>query len=76
MKPCLPGADPINLNDADIEKLTGLITSIENTAIYDEALFNIVQAEFNAYMGSSATAEEAAARIQSRASIYVAEQYG
>lgn len=71
-----PCADPIKLNDADVEKLTGLITSIENTAIYDEALFNIVQAEFNAYMGSSATAEEAAARIQSRASIYVAEQYG
>lgn len=71
-----PGVDPVKLNDADIEKFIDLITSIENTAIYDEALFGIVRSEFNAYMGSSTTAEEAAERVQSRASIYLAEQYG
>lgn len=71
-----PGSDPIKLNDADIEKLMTVITSIENTAIYDEALFSIIQSEYNAYMGSAQTAEEAAARIQSRAAIYLAEQYG
>lgn len=71
-----PGSDPIKLTDADIEKLVTLITSIENTAIYDKALFGIIQSEYNAYMGSAKTAEEAAARIQSRAAIYLAEQYG
>lgn len=71
-----PGEEPIKLNDADTEKLVRLITSIENTAIYDEALFGIVQSEYNAYISSAQTAESAASRIQSRAAIYLAERYG
>lgn len=71
-----PGADPIKLTDADIEKLMTVITSIENTAIYDEALFSIIQSEYNAYMSTELTAAESATRIQSRASIYLSEQYG
>ncbi len=53
-----------------------LITSIENTAIYDEALFTIIQSEYNTYMSSKLTAADSASRIQSRASINLAEQYG
>lgn len=71
-----PGADPIKLTDADVEKLIALITSIENTAIYDEALFSIIQSEYNAYISSEITPAQSASLIQSRATIYLSEQYG
>ena len=42
----------------------------------DEGLIRILRDELNRYYGGQYSAEEAAKTIQSRASIYVAEQYG
>lgn len=42
----------------------------------DEGLIRILKDEINRYFGGQVTADEAAKTIQSRASIYVSEQYG
>ncbi len=65
---------PTQLTDADIQRFRTLVSAIDNIVLYDESLFAIVEGEYNAYMNSDRTAEETAARIQSKASIYLAEQ--
>ena len=42
----------------------------------DEGMIRILRDEINRYYGAQITAQEAAKTIQSRASIYVSEQYG
>ena len=53
-----------------------IIQSIDCVNEYDSYLFDIIWQEFSAYVNGGKTAEQAAAAIQSRASIYMAEQYG
>ena len=43
---------------------------------HDDAVWEIVQAEANRYFAGQISAEECAKAIQSRASIYIAEQCG
>ena len=64
------------LDDNKKERAIQIIQSIDCVNEYDSNLFDIIWQEVNAYLGGGKTAEQAAATIQSRASIYMAEQYG
>ena len=64
------------LDDNKKERAIQVIQSIDCVNEYDSNLFDIIWQEVNAYLGGGKTAEQAAATIQSRASLYMAEQYG
>lgn len=66
----------VTLDESIIERAIQIIQSIDCVNEYDSNLFDIIWQEVNAYLGGGKTAEQAAATIQSRASIYMAEQYG
>ena len=70
------GAAPVILNSTDKRMFLALVSSIENVSLYDDTLLDIIKSEFSAFMNGDKTAEEAAKLIQSRASIYLAEQAG
>lgn len=57
-------------------RLAEIINRIDCTTIIDEEVLNILIRESQAYFAGSISAAEAAANIQSRVSIYLAEQYG
>lgn len=58
------------------EKLIQLSHSIDGFVQPDQAILDIVLFEIEAFYSGAATAREAAERIQSRAGIYLSEQYG
>lgn len=58
------------------EKLIDLSHSIDGFVQPDQALLNIVLFEIEAFYSGTAAAAESAERIQSRAGIYLSEQYG
>ena len=58
------------------EKLIELSHSIDGFAQPDKAILEIVLRESEAFYSGAVTAREAAERIQSRAGIYLSEQYG
>lgn len=58
------------------EKLIYLSHSIDGFTQPDQAILDIVLFEIEAFYSGAATAREAAERIQSRAGIYLSEQYG
>ena len=58
------------------EKLMELSHSIDGFARPDQAILEIMLRESEAFYSGAATAREAAERIQSRAGIYLSEQYG
>ena len=58
------------------ERALQIIASIDCVNEYDSYLFDIIWQEFNAFLDGGKTAEQVATTIQSRASIYMAEQYG
>ena len=62
------------MTEDDAVRLRELVSSIENVTIYDNNARNIIIEEAMAYLNGSKTAQEAAKQIQSRVSIYVAEQ--
>ena len=66
----------IRLTDEDGKRLLNIISAIENTTVYDNTIMNIVREETTAMFAGAQTAAETAKMIQSRVSIYVAEQYG
>ena len=57
-------------------QLLEIIDSIDGMNEYDPALLETVQSEAARFFAGDCTAEEAAASIQSKASIYLSEQYG
>lgn len=65
---------PVQMSDYDAERLFSLISEINNVAIYDETVLDIIHKESASFFNGDKTAEEAAKIIQSKASIYVAEQ--
>lgn len=65
---------PVRMSDYDAERLFGLVTEINNAAIYDETVLDIIRKESAAFFNGDKTAEEAAKIIQSKVSIYIAEQ--
>lgn len=60
----------------DAEKLRQQVYGTTKLVIQDEALIRMLREEINRYLEGQITSEEAANAIQSRASIYVSEQYG
>lgn len=66
--------NPVQLSDADAERFFDLISEINNVAIYDETVLGIIKKESAALFKGDKTAEEVANIIQSKVSIYIAEQ--
>lgn len=65
---------PVQLSDYDTERFYSLVSEMENVAIYDETVLDIIHKESAPFFNGDKTAEEAAQLIQSKVSIYVAEQ--
>lgn len=63
-------------NSSTLSRVREIIESIDCMDEYSDAMYTIVLQEFNSFAGGAITAEEAAANIQSKASIYISEQYG
>ena len=65
---------PVKMNSDDVEKLMALIGAVENIQVYDQAIMSIIKEACAAMFNGDKTVDETAKLIQSRASIYVAEQ--
>lgn len=61
-------------NKQDVLDLYEIIELPEHMAVYDETVVDIIIEEAEEYFAGNRTAEEAAARVQERVSLYVAEQ--
>lgn len=64
------------MDETLMKKLLDLAGACNQLAYYDENLLNIILEEASAIGTGTATAEEAAHQIQTRASLYVQERYG
>ena len=64
-----------NISEADKAKFLELLSSVTVLEGMDQALENILSEEADAYFAGAATAQQAAKIIQSRASLYLQEQY-
>lgn len=65
---------PLDLSDSDIERFFSLVSEMDNLAIYDDTVLDIIRRESSSFFNGDKTAEEAAKIIQSKVSIYIAEQ--
>lgn len=64
----------VKMTRADADKLLDFLDAIENLSDYDRAIMDIINSECQAMFAGDKTPEETAKLIQSRASLYVAEQ--
>ena len=64
----------VKMTRADADKLLDFLEAIENLSDYDRAIMDIINSECQAMFAGDKTPEETAELIQSRASLYVAEQ--
>lgn len=64
----------VKMTRADADKLLDFLDAIENLSDYDRAIMDIINSEGQAMFNGDKTPEETAKLIQSRASLYVAEQ--
>ncbi|MBR1457447.1 MAG: hypothetical protein IJ594_09870 [Oscillospiraceae bacterium] len=62
--------------EGDAQRLRDLVYATEKMVHDDPALLDIIRAEAGLYFDGYRTLDEAAAAVQSRASLYVSEQYG
>ena len=67
--------NPETISDADEEKFLELLNSVTVLEGMDKSLEDILCEEAAAYFAGAVTAEQAAKTIQSRASVYLLEQY-
>lgn len=66
----------VNLITQDeVNMLIDYFSTVDTIARYDESLTDIINEEANAYFKGTKSVDEAASLIQSRASIYLSEQY-
>ncbi len=66
----------VNLITQDeVSMLIDYFSTVDTIARYDESLTDIINEEANAYFKGTKSVDEAASLIQSRASIYLSEQY-
>lgn len=63
-------------NADDAQRLREQVYGTTKLIHTDEQILQVIQSEINAYLDGQKTAEEAAKQIQSRLSLYLAEQYG
>lgn len=61
------------LTDEEAELVTRIVGGVEKSAYLNQSIMGIILDELNGYLSGGTTAEEAAALIQSRMSIYVSE---
>ena len=60
----------------DADKLRELVNATDKTVCEDQQLIELISGVIQDFLAGRYSAEEAAANLQSRASIYIAEQYG
>ena len=58
----------------DIDTLRYIAESATGTVLADPALINLITDELNAYISGAKTAQAVAEQLQSRVSLYLAEQ--
>lgn len=63
------------MTKADTDEFINYIKTVDRKYTYDENLFKIIDEDTAAFFNGTKTADETAAMIQSRASIYLSEQY-
>lgn len=71
--PYTGGLPHMTLTEADKEAILNFFDQPSSRLTSDNKLWNIIDEEYSAYLGGSITVDEAAERIQNRASIYIAE---
>lgn len=67
---------PVEITDDYIERLMHLIYGIENIAMYEQTVLDIIQKESEKYFAGITTAKKTAEIIESKINIFLAEQYG
>ena len=67
-------AGKIFLSEEDAEILRGIVYGADKVVCTDEAVIDIITRAVTPYLEGKGTAEDAAREIQSRMSIYLAEQ--
>lgn len=65
--------NPVPLTDEQAERFLDLLDHIENVAIYDETVMDIIMSESEDFFAGHRTAEETADIIQSKVRLYLAE---
>lgn len=65
---------PVQMSDADAERLFSLISEIKNVAIYDETVLDIIHKESASFFNGDKMAETVADQLQSIVSIYLSER--
>jgi hypothetical protein len=63
------------ISNEDAERFFKLLGEINNVAVYDEIISNIIEEEVSLFFAGEKNAEETAAIIQSRIQLYVSEQF-
>ena len=64
----------VEMSEYDAERFYDLLSEIENVSIYDENILNIIMDDAGEFFSGAKTAANTADIIQSRVSIYLAEQ--
>ena len=62
------------ISEGEVSQFLELLRRVEHSTLYDETALGILREEAAAFLAGQRSAEEAAARVQSRVSIYMAEQ--
>ena len=68
--------DVPQISENDVANIKNMVYGIEKSAIDDSRLQDIISNGLERYFNNQCTAERAAEIIQSKASIYISEQYG
>lgn len=63
-----------NFSKSDSEEFYSFLDEIDNVALYDQAILNIIEEESEPFFAGDKDAKETAKLIQSRAAIYLSEQ--
>lgn len=66
--------DGIKLTQADVDRFETLLSKVKTVAVYDETILGIIESEAAPFFAGQKTAEETAKIIQSKVSLYIAEQ--
>ena len=64
----------LRISPNDVDTFLSLISSIENIAIYDETVLDIITKESSSFFSGDKSAQEVVNLIQSKVSIYISEQ--
>lgn len=65
-----------SFNERDAEAMREMVYGTEKLVLRDEAVINTLKSEINAFLGGRMDADGTAKLIQSKMSIFMAEQYG